>query len=136
MYLAEQGPEAVCSKEVAARTQVPGGYLFKVLGLLGRADLVRSQRGLGGGFMLAKPADQITVLEIMNVFEPVHRVTCCLLLRPGQAELCPLHRRLDEIAAAAERVFGNITLAELLHERLRFQTEHQLTSDDPNQVNR
>jgi Rrf2 family protein len=136
VFLAEQGPQAVSSKDVAATTRVPCGYLSKVLGLLGRAGLVRSQRGLGGGFTLARPANRISVLEVVSVFEPIQRVTCCPLGRPDHTELCPLHRRLDEVAASIERVFGDLTLAELLDERLRFDARHQPHPDDPTRSDR
>ena len=53
VYLADQGGVARTTSEIAETTQVPAGYLAKVMQSLCRAGLVKSQRGLNGGFKLA-----------------------------------------------------------------------------------
>ena len=109
------GREAVTTQWIAATTKVPAGYLPKVLQMLGRAGLVDSRRGLGGGFRLARPADQLTVLEIVNAVDPIKRIeTCPLHLDSHGVNLCPLHKRLDEAYEHMERSFAETTIAELL----------------------
>ncbi len=48
------------TQKIAEQTQVPSGYLSKVLQALGRAGLVEAQRGLYGGFVLSRPLDEVT----------------------------------------------------------------------------
>ncbi|NUQ01687.1 MAG: Rrf2 family transcriptional regulator, partial [Armatimonadetes bacterium] len=77
--LAAQPEGRLTTPQIAGATRVPAGYLSKVLQLLGRAGLVRSQRGLGGGFVLARPAELISVLDVVNAVDPIQRITGCPL---------------------------------------------------------
>ncbi len=117
VFLATRPGEAVTTGEVAERTQVPAAYLAKILQGLARAGLVRSQRGVGGGVSLAKPADELTILEVVNAVEPIKRIqTCPLKLASHGPRLCPLHRRMDAALAHVETAFARTTLAEVLAE--------------------
>ena len=96
---------ALATHEIAQRTQVPAGYLAKVLQTLGRSGIVTSQRGLNGGFCLAVAPDALTLLAIVRAMEPSRRITECPLGDPAHAlALCPLHRRLDAAAAGVEHI--------------------------------
>jgi Rrf2 family transcriptional regulator, iron-sulfur cluster assembly transcription factor len=52
-------------KEIAERTNLPQPYLEQILLAVKGAGLVRSKRGVGGGYVLARPPDQITLAEIV-----------------------------------------------------------------------
>jgi len=113
--IAQANGEAAPTQGIAKVTKVPPGYLPKVLQMLGRAGLVASRRGLGGGFRLAKPAAALTVLEVVNAVDPIKRITRCPLdLESHGPNLCPLHKRLDEATEYIERSFASTTIAELL----------------------
>jgi Rrf2 family protein len=115
--LGQQRGEPLTTPRIAELTRVPAGYLAKVLQTLGRAGLVTSRRGLGGGFVLSRPADQMSVLEVVNAVDPIARIESCPLKIPGHgANLCPLHHRLDEAIATVERSFGETMIADLLTE--------------------
>jgi len=62
-----QGP--VQSEAIAKRQGVSEAYLDQLLTLLRRADLVRSMRGPRGGHELARPADQITLMDVLTALE-------------------------------------------------------------------
>ncbi len=113
--LASDPDKAMTATQLAEATGAPQGYLSKVMQSLGKAGLVSSQRGVGGGFRLARPANLVSVLEVVEVFEPVKRVLRCPLGRPEHSpDLCPLHQRLDDAAAMVERSFAETTIDELL----------------------
>lgn len=115
--LGSQRGGSITTQQIAARTRVPAGYLSKVLQALGRAGLVEGQRGLGGGFALARPMNEITVLDVINAVDPVQRIERCPLGRPEHKHrLCALHRRLDLGIALMEQVYGQTTIEELLEE--------------------
>lgn len=117
VYLAGKPGEPSTTEEVAEATKVPAAYLAKILQGLVRAGVVRSQRGVGGGVMLARPAAEVTILEVVNAVEPIKRIrTCPLGLASHGVNLCPLHRRLDAALAMVEEAFGGTTLAEVLNE--------------------
>lgn len=110
--------EALTTQQIAAATRVPAGYLSKVLQALGRAGVVDSQRGLHGGFTLARSAEELTVLEVINAVDPVKRIEKCPLgLQRHGIRLCPLHKRLDDAIGLVEQAFGSSTIAELLTEQ-------------------
>lgn len=58
--------EACQSREIAARQSIPGPYLDQILALLKSAGIVRSVRGAGGGYNLARAADRITVGDVVR----------------------------------------------------------------------
>lgn len=102
---------------IAEETRVPAGYLPKVLQALARAGLVASIPGRSGGFLLALAPGDISLLDVVNAVEPVKRIeTCPLRLRSHQTALCPLHRRLDQAAAAVEQAFASTSIEEVLND--------------------
>ncbi len=117
VYLAEVDPEPRTARQIAEAIQVPPGYLSKVLQALSRAGLVQSQRGLGGGFRLEKPATELTVLDIIRVVDPFRRIRSCPLELPEHADqLCPLHQQLDDAMAAIEASFRSATIADMVRQ--------------------
>ncbi len=114
VHLADQG-EACTTAQIAKATQIPSGYLAKVLRNLARASLVQSQRGLHGGFALERAAAEISLLDVVNAVDPVKRILTCPLNLPCHGpQLCPLHQRLDDAICQVEDSFRSTNLAELL----------------------
>jgi Rrf2 family protein len=103
-------------QHLAEATRVPGGYLSKVMQALCRARLVRSQRGLHGGFTLTRPPDALTVFDVIQAVDPIRRIRTCPLGIKGHLNLCPLHRRLDSAIRLVEEALQGSTIAELLRE--------------------
>lgn len=117
VYLADQSPQAITTEQIAKKTRVPQAYLSKVMQGLARAGIVKSQRGVHGGFVLTKAPDQLTILEVVDAVDPIRRIdTCPLGLASHGANLCPLHRRLDDALASVQHAFASTTLAEVLAE--------------------
>jgi Rrf2 family iron-sulfur cluster assembly transcriptional regulator len=70
LSLALHGTERPTSvKEIAERTSLPQPYLEQILLAVKGAGLVRSKRGVGGGYVLARPVDEITLEEIFTAVE-------------------------------------------------------------------
>jgi Rrf2 family protein len=115
VYLADQDGEPRTNVQIAEATQVPAGYLAKVMQGLSRARVVNSQRGLNGGFTLKESPNELTVLAVINAIDPIRRIHECPLGLPSHGTtLCPLHQRIDNAAALVEEAFGDTTVSELL----------------------
>ncbi|MFN8009514.1 MAG: Rrf2 family transcriptional regulator [Terriglobia bacterium] len=115
VWLAEKKGLPQTTRQIATATCVPNNYLSKVLQSLGKAGLVRALRGKHGGFELAKSPASMSVLEIINVVEPIPRIRSCPLgLKIHSQSLCPLHRRLDHAMKSIEESFASSTVADLL----------------------
>lgn len=118
VWLASHPDALVGTSNMARATHVPAGYMSKVLQALARYGLVVSQPGRKGGFRLARPAEVLTVLEVINAVEPIQRIrTCPLQLESHGTNLCPLHRKLDSAMAEVERAFADSTIADLLRDQ-------------------
>lgn len=114
VWMASKPGVSQTAREIAAATQVPAGYLSKILNTLVNAGIITSQRGLGGGFLLARDSQELSVLEVINAVEPIERIHTCPLKLPAHAtQLCPLHRQLDAAIATVESAFANCTVASL-----------------------
>lgn len=105
VHLAAPAEKPLTTQEIAARTQVPESYFSKVLQSLGRTGILSSQRGLHGGFSLAKKSDSPTLLEVINAIDPINPI-----------KECPLHTRISLTIEALINTFGDTTLAEILEE--------------------
>ncbi len=67
--LSRSGERPVPISTVAERRDIPVQFLEQLFSTLRRAGLLISQRGVKGGFRLARPADQITVLEVVQALD-------------------------------------------------------------------
>jgi Rrf2 family protein len=115
VWLAENEGTPQTTQEIATGCRMPASYLSKVLQPLARGGIVSGQRGLHGGFVLAKPSTELTVLDVVNAVEPVQRIKVCPLgLRGHGTNLCALHRALDDVMQSVERAFASQTIGDLL----------------------
>jgi Rrf2 family transcriptional regulator, nitric oxide-sensitive transcriptional repressor len=117
VFLGTLRGEPATTRQIAAATRVPEGYLAKILQSLSRAGLVQSQRGLHGGSTLARDPSKITLYDVVNAISPLPRIVSCPLgLVSHGTKLCAVHRRLDDAVAMVEKVFRESSIAELLAE--------------------
>jgi len=113
-YLAQDSSQSASADHLSEQTKVPRRYLHKVLQSLAKAQLVQSRSGPGGGYILARPMDEITILDVVNAVAPMERIRHCPLGLPTHTSLCPLHAELDRSYAATEAAFARVTIGELL----------------------
>lgn len=117
VYLA-QNPDAPRSADkVAAATRIPRRYLHRVLQQMVQAGLVQSQPGPGGGYSLARRAEEIPLIDVVNASGPIDRIRKCPLGLKSHTGLCPLHRELDDAYASIEAAFSRVTVAQILDQR-------------------
>ena len=109
------GPVTVA--DVARRYRVPAGALAKVMQQLVRAGLALGTRGVGGGYRLARRASEITILDVLDVFQPPRSPGHCLLseLRDDceASAACRLRQVFDEVDEVSRSTFASITLETL-----------------------
>ncbi len=118
-YLAMHEAPAT-GQEIARVTKVPPGYLAKIMQQLVKAGLLKSQRGMGGGFELAKNTEDISFLEVINAVDPIKKIESCPLgIESHGFKLCPLHKRLSNAVAEIENEFETSKLSELVDEARR-----------------
>ena len=117
VWLAAHETDPQTTSQIAAATRVPCDYLSKVMQSLTRAGLTTAQRGRGGGFVLARPSAQVSVLQVVNAVDPIRRIAECPLgLEAHGVRLCALHKKLDSALASIEKAFRETSLADILAE--------------------
>jgi Rrf2 family protein len=115
VWLAANPEKALTAQQIAEATRVPAGYLAKVLQGLSRAGLLHSQRGLGGGFTLARSPAALTMWEVVQAVDPLRRIKACPLGFEAHGEqLCPLHQQLDDAIAMVEKTFSACKISKLI----------------------
>jgi len=107
VFLAQHAGEPKTCVEIAGATKVCQGYLSKILQQLVKSGIIDSRRGIHGGFVIARPARGISVLDVLKaVGSGPRRIKRCPLGIPGHGELCHMHRMIDESMAAVEAAFA------------------------------
>lgn len=112
------GEEGVSTaRALAERTNLPGPTVSKILKELARSGLVASQRGLTGGYRLARAAHDINVAEIVRAVEGPIALTDCNRHEPepscGYAGACPVEGNWVRINEAIFHALAAISLADM-----------------------
>jgi len=102
MRLAGAPARSFTTEEIAREFDISRNHLTKVVRELAAAGYVATQRGAGGGFRLARPAEAITVGEIVRLLEARHAVVECFRSDGGACALTPRCRLKGRLAAARE----------------------------------
>jgi Rrf2 family nitric oxide-sensitive transcriptional repressor len=102
MRLAGEPDRSFSTAEIAAEFGISRHHLIKVIGDLARAGFVRTQRGGGGGFRLARSAQTITLGEVVRVLEARHATVECFREDGGTCVLTPRCRLKGHLASARE----------------------------------
>jgi Rrf2 family iron-sulfur cluster assembly transcriptional regulator len=101
---------------IAREIGAPQNYLGKLLQALADEGLVESQKGLGGGFRLARAPKEITLLDIVEPMEHLSRWSGCILGWPecSEASPCAMHDRWKAVRNAYLQMLQRTTLADLV----------------------
>ena len=115
-----EGDRAVTLAEIAARQQISLSYLEQLFARLRRRGLVKSLRGPGGGYRLAREAEHTNIADIvMAVDEPLRATRCgkskgCML----KGERCMTHDLWEEMGRQLETYLASVSLEDLVSGRL------------------
>ncbi|MGI6469238.1 MAG: Rrf2 family transcriptional regulator [Syntrophomonadaceae bacterium] len=119
LYLSTQPRGAVVDANTIAQTQcIPMRYLFKIMPTLTRAGIITSQRGVGGGYILAKDPAEISLLDVIEAIEGPIRLNRCLIdeqfcSKHGPPD-CPVHNALAGIQRRLTAEFDKVRFSDLL----------------------
>lgn len=105
----------IALREVAAREDISLKYLEQLVRPLMHAGLLKSVRGKGGGYTLARPADEIRAGDILRAAEGSTAPVACEGLEGGchRADLCSTVKFWTGLEEAIETYVDSVTLAEL-----------------------
>ena len=103
-HLARHPGGAVLGRDLAQTVEIPPNYLSKVLLTMRNAGLVDTTRGSGGGYKLRRPATEIHLIDVVELFEEISRAkSCCFLGRTrtcSETTPCTAHFTVRGVLAA------------------------------------
>jgi Rrf2 family iron-sulfur cluster assembly transcriptional regulator len=118
---AETGERAISLADIATRQQISLSYLEQLFARLRRRGLVKSLRGPGGGYLLARTSAETSIAEIvMAVDEPLRATRCsakgkgCML----KGERCLTHDLWEEMGRQIHGYLASVSLADVVGGKL------------------
>ena len=117
IYLAGQDRDRrVPLSEIAESQEVPEKFLAKIFQYLTKTGIVRSHRGVKGGFTLLRDPNKLTFKEVLEAIQgPYHLIMCipdrktCL-----KSEGCPIRKVMKDAEEGLMKVFENYTIGDML----------------------
>ncbi len=115
LELARADERPVTVAQIATRWEIPESVLAKVLQQLVRAGFIRSVRGVGGGYMMARSPAEVSVQDVIDSFEPTHASRGCQLKDIPGAEcptmdpMCRLRELFEEVDQTTRATFRSVT---------------------------
>jgi Rrf2 family protein len=107
--------EKASTHEIAERQSIPGPFLAKIISQLALSGLVTTYRGAGGGVSLARPAAEISLLQVIEALDGPVRLNRCVI-EPSACprdEFCPVHHVWAKAQAELTDLLGSTTFDEL-----------------------
>jgi len=102
--------------KIAQEIDAPQNYLGKLLKTLAEKGLLESQKGLGGGFRLARDPTAVSLLDVVEPIEHVSRWSGCILGHPECSEVapCAIHDRWKTVRDSYLDMLGQTSIADLV----------------------
>lgn len=125
----QEDPHPVTVQDIADREGISSHHLAKVMKVLAQHKVIKSARGPGGGYILMKQADEISVWDLMGFFEDQGGFKECAL---GWTECqdenpCPFHEKWGTLREANQRFLKNVTIEGLAVAALNKKSVYQET---------
>lgn len=117
LHAARAGDGRLSAMAVASETGIPAPTAAKIMSTLARGGLLRSHRGVAGGFELARPADAITVAAIIEAVDGPIALTNCAQSDHSDCALeaaCAMRPHWDIINQVVRDALGSVSLAQLV----------------------
>ena len=116
LHLAMLPPgERVTAQDIAKRRLIPPGLVRRVITQLANAGLVTTARGSNGGLSLARPASEISVLDVVQVMEGPLALNACVVNPQAcpMTQVCSVHQVWVEARTALMTQLGQSTFDRL-----------------------
>lgn len=107
-----KSPKRFNSADIAKSRKLSQAIVAKVLTILSQSGVVHGAPGPGGGYTLARPPEQITLLDIVSPFERLEPSISCPYGEGwcGVGAHCPLHKQLDKFRVDVTKFLKSTTL--------------------------
>jgi Rrf2 family protein len=127
LALASKKGSYVSAKSIATEHDIPYQFLRRLLQEMIRHNLIISKDGVQGGFMMQKDPDEITVTELIEIFQGKVQVSECLFRKQicGNRARCVLRHEIMRIEQVVQSEFEKVTIGKLLRDLEAANPVHQ-----------
>lgn len=125
LYLASRSDAITMIDEIAREMGIPRSLLAKILQKLVKAGIIRSFRGIGGGFRLDREPGDISLLDVIEAIQGPIAMNACALEKGAcsRSPDCVVHPVWVEVRREAERILGGKDFAALAEDLSRQGSE-------------
>jgi Rrf2 family protein len=116
IHLAESPNDVIMVDEIAKARAIPKSFLSKILQKLAKANIVKSYRGVKGGFQIAKSPKEISLLDVIEAVEGLVAMNRCAVDRKfcSLSNNCTVHPIWVELRKDVEKKLKKIDFAKLI----------------------
>lgn len=113
-YIAREPAGTLTASGLAAQSRLPLPTVAKILKSLCRGGVLRSERGVHGGYALARPADQVSIADVLETLEGPLALTGCGPNCPcGIERTCPVRANWRRIGGVVLKALKELKLSEM-----------------------
>lgn len=114
-YMARQREQVVSVSELVEELRIPRPFLRKILQALNKEGLLKSYKGSGGGFSLARPGDKIFLFDLIRTLQGPVRFNECIFKKAFCPDVknCALKKKIETIERYVVSQLKSITIASL-----------------------
>jgi Rrf2 family protein len=115
-FISRQKNRTVSVSELVKELKIPRPFLRKILQQLNKKKILISHKGQSGGFTLARPAEKIYLVDLINVFQGPFELNECFFkkMRCPAVKTCALRKKIDVMENYILAELRSITIASLL----------------------
>lgn len=119
LCLSSQNSNPVSVSDIASRQNIPVNYLEQLFSKLRRNGLLESVRGAQGGYFLTRPADKISISEILNALgEPVIFGNCQTDKGCENSATCPTFKLWRKVKGSVDEILDKTSLDDIAHGKI------------------
>ncbi len=115
-FIAKNKCKRIRTLQIEKELGIPRSFLRKILQILNKKKILISCKGIGGGFSLSDSAKNLTLAELMEVFQGPLHLNECLFKKTKCPDIskCPLRKKIANIEKYIIKELNSITLSSLL----------------------
>ena len=115
-YIVGQEKRLVAAEELVKHLKIPRSFLRKILQVLNKKGILKSHKGIGGGFVLARKPQAIYLIDLIEAFQGPFKLNECFFKREicPNRKICCLKKKIDSIENKVYAELKSITIDSIL----------------------
>ena len=121
MMLAENGQNVkIDAKTIADKQSIPIRFALKIMRKLGMAGIIKSFRGVYGGYRLNRPMEEITFKDVIEAIDGQISINRCVIdegfCNMGRMDTCPLHKQFMMLQKEISETLEKVTFEDIIND--------------------